>query len=123
MVCVGAARTVPRESATSGGVWRLRARTEVAGSDARGVCEKRPVLFDAKLLADRIGPEALGARPSLVAPFCPPLTQGWSYLFENVAVHPIVRKAGEYLLPGLWTTFAPQGVGLLKDGLGAAELR
>jgi hypothetical protein len=83
----------------------------------------RPVLFDAKLLADRIGPEALVARPPLVAPFCQLLTQGWSYLFENVPVHPMVRKAGEYLLPGLWTTFTPEGVGLLKDGLGAKELR
>jgi hypothetical protein len=83
----------------------------------------RPVLFDAKLLADRIGPEALGARPPLVAPFCPLLTQGWSYLFENVPVHPIIRKAAEYLLPGLWTTFTREGVGLLKDGLGSKDLR
>lgn len=83
----------------------------------------RPVLFDAKLLAGRIGPEALVARPPLVAPFCPLLTQGWSYLFESVPVHPMVRQAGEYLLPGLWTTFTPEGVGLLKDGLGAKELR
>lgn len=83
----------------------------------------RPVLFDAKLLADRITSEMLGARPPLVAPFCPLLTQGWSYLFENVPVHLRVRKAGEYLLPGLWTTFTPEGVGLLKDGLGAKELR
>ena len=83
----------------------------------------RPVLFDAKLLADRIGPQALGSRPPLVAPFCPLLTQGWSYLFENVPVHPRVREAGEYLLPGLWTTFTPEGVGLLKDGLDTKELR
>jgi hypothetical protein len=83
----------------------------------------RPVLFDAKLLADRIVPEALGAQPPLVAPFCPLLTQGWSYLFENVPMHPMVRKAGAYLLPGLWTTFTPEGVGLLKDGLGVKELR
>jgi hypothetical protein len=83
----------------------------------------RPVLFDAKLLADRIVPEALGAQPPLVAPFCPMLTQGWSYLFENVPIHPMIRKAGEYLLPGLWTTFTPEGVGLLKNGLGVKELR
>jgi len=88
-----------------------------------GGSDVRPVLFDAKLLADRILPEALGAQPPLVAPFCPLLTQGWSYLFENVPIHPMVRKAGDYLLPGLWTTFTPEGVGLLKDGLGVKELR
>jgi hypothetical protein len=38
-------------------------------------------------------------------------------------MHPMVRKAGEYLLPGLWTTFTPEGVWLLKDGLGVKELR
>jgi hypothetical protein len=58
-----------------------------------------------------------------VAPFCPLLTQGWSYLFENVLIHPMVRKAGDYLLPGLWTTFTPDGVRLLKNGLGVKELR
>jgi hypothetical protein len=83
----------------------------------------RPVLFDAKLLADRIVPEALEAQPPGVAPFCPMLTQGWSYLFENVPMHPMARKAGEYLLPGLWTTFTPEGVGLLKTGLDVKELR
>jgi hypothetical protein len=94
--------------------------------DARetfGDNEVRPVLFDAKLLADRIAPEELRAHPPLVAPFCPLLTQGWSYLFENVPIHPMVRRAGEYLLPGLWTTFTAEGVGLLKDGLGMKELQ
>lgn len=85
--------------------------------------EVRPVLFDAKLLAEQILPEELGAVPPLVAPFCPMLTQGWSYLFENVPVHPIVRNAGDYLLPGLWTTFAPEGTALLKEGMGAGLLR
>jgi hypothetical protein len=85
--------------------------------------EEWPVLFDAKLLADKIEAEALGAQPPRVAPFCPLLTQGWSYLFENVPVHPTVRKAREYLLPALWTTFAKEGVELLKDGLATGELR
>jgi hypothetical protein len=35
----------------------------------------------------------------------------------------MARKAGEYLLPGLWTTFTPEGVGLLKTGLDVKELR
>jgi hypothetical protein len=38
-------------------------------------------------------------------------------------MHPMVRMAGENLLPGLWTTFTQEGVGLLKDGLGMKELR
>lgn len=95
-------------------------------SDARdtfGGVEERPVLFDAKLLADRITPEALNARPPSVAPFCPLLTQGWSYLFENVPVHPFIRRLNRYLLPGLWTTFSSDGVALLKDGLGGKQLR
>jgi hypothetical protein len=96
---------------------------EIDALETFGGDDVRPVLFDAKLLADRIMPEALGAQPPLVAPFCPLLTQGWSYLFENVPMHPMVRKAGEYLLPGLWTTFTPEGVWLLKDGLGVKELR
>jgi hypothetical protein len=96
---------------------------EIDARETFGDGDLRPVLFDAKLLADRIVQEELGAHPPTVAPFCPLLTQGWSYLFENVPMHPMVRMAGENLLPGLWTTFTQEGVGLLKDGLGMKELR
>ena len=92
-------------------------------NDDFGSGEVRPVLFDAKLLADRIDSDLLNARPPMIAPFCPLLTQGWSYLFENVPVNPRVREAGAYLLPGLWTTFTPEGVALLREGLEEKQLR
>lgn len=95
-------------------------------SDARetfGEGEERPILFDARLLAGELRREELEARPPRVAPFCPLLTQGWSYLFENVPVRAPVRRAAEFLIPGLWTTFTREGVDFLAGRLEAKELR
>ncbi len=85
--------------------------------------EVRPILFDAMLLAGQITEEALLAKPPHVAPFCPVLTQGWAYLFGHVPVNEVIRKAGEHVLPGLWTTFSPAGVSLLKDWIGSGRIR
>jgi hypothetical protein len=56
-----------------------------------------------------------------VAPFCPMLSQGWSYLrAKEISLPPSVDGAGDHLLPSLWTAFDPDGmdivIGALREG-------
>jgi hypothetical protein len=76
--------------------------------------EPEPVLYDVYMLnlinADR--PEQ--PRKAL-APFCPMLTQGWSYMSIDWDMFPgMFKEIGKYLVPGLWTTFNPKGVEVIK---------
>jgi hypothetical protein len=52
------------------------------------------------------------------------LRQGWSLLGVRDARLPgAVREARNWLLPALWTTFAPQGVTILKDAIARGDFR
>ena len=61
-----------------------------------------------------------------IAPFCPMLTQGWVLMNETDkdTILPVpVRQAGRYLIPGLWTTFTPEGVKILSSAFNSGELQ
>ncbi len=78
--------------------------------------EPEPVLFDVGMLAiqrDVNRPQVLD-----FAPWMPLLTQGWMLLgdFEE-AMPQVLREARKHLLPGLWTTFAPEGVDILEQAM------
>jgi hypothetical protein len=82
----------------------------------------RAHLFDVAMLADRgVRPRETGPTPIL--PFCPMLRQGWALLAVREAEVPEpVRRARDWLLPALWTTFAPEGVQLLGQAIERGEL-
>ena len=75
--------------------------------------EPEPVIFDVGMLAARQIPQA--QRTLDFAPWMPMLTQGWMLLgdFANAMPEPL-RRARAHLLPGLWTTFAPEGMDVLE---------
>jgi hypothetical protein len=91
--------------------------------------EEEPVLYDVALLARKLpikGMEAsVGVHGSAalvrrgfrwVAPFCPMLTQGWSFVRSlKVEMPEIVDWASKQLVPGLWTTFNPNAAEALID--------
>ncbi len=83
-----------------------------------------PVPFDVALLANKLPrQERLLQSGRLIAPFCPMLTQGWAILEPYYDVLPsVVQKVGGQLLPGLWTTFLPDGVELLWAAITKGEL-
>jgi hypothetical protein len=74
-------------------------------------------LFDIAMLARRgVSPAETAAQTIL--PFCPMLRQGWSLLAVRDARLPdAVNAARDWLLPALWTTFAPEGVTILRDAI------
>lgn len=77
-------------------------------------------LFDVAMLARRGARprEAAPAKDVPILPFCPMLRQGWSLLAAREAELPdAVRAARDFLLPALWTTFAPDGVRLLRAAI------
>lgn len=79
-----------------------------------------PVLFDVALLANKIPkPDRL---PQNVGPFCPMLTQGWAML-AGQKLPPALKEARSHLVPALWTTFAPDGVEILRRAIEAGELQ
>ncbi|MBR1299260.1 caspase family protein [Bradyrhizobium sp. AUGA SZCCT0042] len=85
-------------------------------------------LFDVAMLARRgVRPREAGADAATdlpILPFCPMLRQGWSLLAVRDAQLPdAVRKARDWLLPALWTTFAPQGVELLREAIKRGDLQ
>lgn len=77
--------------------------------------EPEPVLFDVSMLTqvtNNVQPEDLVK----VAPFCPLLTQGWSYLSTDYDLfQPILKDLSKYLVPGLWTTFNSKGIELISQ--------
>lgn len=78
--------------------------------------ENVPMLFDVAMLANGwLGP---------VAPFCPLLRQSWATLAgRNIPPNPLLDRAGPYLLPGLWTTFKPEGMAMLFEALNRGEIQ
>lgn len=78
--------------------------------------EPEPVLFDVGMLA--MQRSAKIASSLNFTPWMPMLTQGWMLLgrFSEAMPAPL-RKARKYLMPALWTTFAPEGVEILRRGM------
>jgi len=59
-----------------------------------------------------------------ILPFCPMLRQGWSLLAVQGAELPAAaREARDWLLPALWTTFAPEGVKLLREAMARGDFK
>jgi hypothetical protein len=80
-------------------------------------------LFDVAMLARR-RVSAHEAGPNPIAPFCPMLRQGWSLLpVRDGQLADSVRQARDWLLPGLWTTFAPGGVLRLRQAIERGDFR
>lgn len=82
-----------------------------------------PVLFDVAMLASQV-PQAAQLSPAVAeplnhlnfAPWMPLLSQGWLLLGDiEQIMPPYLREARRYLLPGLWTRFAPEGMELLES--------
>ena len=85
-------------------------------------------LFDVAMLARRgVRPHEVGPNdpdPLAILPFCPMLRQGWSLLEVREAQLPdSVRQAQNWLLPALWSTFAPEGVELLRQAMLRGDFR
>jgi hypothetical protein len=85
-------------------------------------------LFDVAMLARRaVRPHEVGPNdpdPLAILPFCPMLRQGWSLLEVREAQLPdAVRQAQNWLLPALWSTFAPEGVELLRQAMLRGDFR
>jgi hypothetical protein len=85
-------------------------------------------LFDVAMLARRgVHPHEVGPNdpePLAILPFCPMLRQGWSLLDVQEARLPaVVRQAQNWLLPALWSTFAPEGVELLRQAMLRGDFR
>jgi hypothetical protein len=90
------------------------------------VRDQLPVFFDVAMLAAQVSTNEGDKQappfppPSNLdfAPWLPLLTQGWLLLgpFEE-ATPAVLRKAKQYLVPGLWTTFAPEGLDILEIAL------
>jgi hypothetical protein len=80
-------------------------------------------LFDVAMLAQRgVSPHETG--PQTILPFCPMLRQGWSFVAVREArLSEVVLAARDWLLPALWTTFAPEGVKLLRDAIAKGDFR
>lgn len=76
-------------------------------------------LFDVAMLARRgvVPSEApAGGRAMPILPFCPMLRQGWALLpVRDAKLARVIESAHQWLLPGLWTTFAPEGVDFLRQ--------
>jgi hypothetical protein len=85
-------------------------------------------LFDVAMLARRgVHPHEVGPNdpdPLAILPFCPMLRQGWSLLEVCEAQLPdAARQAQNWLLPALWSTFAPEGVELLRQAMLRGDFR
>jgi hypothetical protein len=71
------------------------------------------LLFDIAMLTS-LEPVEIVARGGFIVPFCPMLSQGWNFLVATGARIPEpAREAGRHLRQALWTTFDPEGVGIL----------
>lgn len=78
--------------------------------------EPEPVIFDVAMLAAQRDPKM----PQVLdfPPWMPMLTQGWLLMgaFAEAMPEP-VRRARVHLMPGLWTTFAPEGMDILEQAM------
>ena len=75
-------------------------------------------LFDVAMLSRRLSTDR---NRTGVSPFCPMLTQGWGLLrVTQTSMPPAVDRLRDFILPGLWTRFDAEGMGIvmtmLKNG-------
>ena len=83
----------------------------------------RTMLFDCAMLGDR-NVVARETGPPTILPFCPMLRQGWSLLAVREAqLADAAREARDFLLPALWTTFAPEGVTILGQAIARGDFK
>jgi hypothetical protein len=88
------------------------------------ICDSlRTMLFDCAMLADRnVIPHETG--PQTILPFCPMLRHGWALLAVREAqLADAARKARDFLLPALWTTFAAEGVTMLGQAIARGDFK
>lgn len=72
-----------------------------------------PTLFDVAMLAAQRSTEV--PQDLDYAPWLPVLTQGWMLLGKFEREMPdVLQQARRFLLPGLWTTFASEGMDILE---------
>lgn len=111
----------------AGLVGQVRSVDEIMRSDLGGVR-----LFDVAMLAEGFpGSDRNALTPfqeafdrGEIVPFCPMLSQGWSFLrIKGVALAPGVDAARDRLLPALWTTFDADGMDLVIRALDEGGLR
>jgi hypothetical protein len=80
-------------------------------------------IFDVALLAGRLSTPIPASALRLSFPFCPMLSQGWGLLrVRDVSVPDVVRRARDYLVPSLWTTFELNGTDLLSNAVRSGAL-
>jgi hypothetical protein len=79
-------------------------------------------LYDVAMLASRADPFIAPVKPSKpVAPFCPMLSQGWSYAAAyGINWHPIIATAAHR--SSLWTTFDPESIDRIKAAITDGEI-
>ena len=75
-------------------------------------------LFDTAMLSGTFAEDCAGGQ---VVPPAPMLRQGWELLrAKAVTVPPAFLEARSYLMNGLWTTFAPEGMAIIGASLSDA---
>jgi hypothetical protein len=79
--------------------------------------EPEPVIYDVKLLSTTLSDTNTDDLLRRHAPFCPMLSQGWSFLSINKHFGNEIQQFNKYLIPGLWTTFNREGVAILRTYL------
>ena len=86
--------------------------------------EPVPILFDVALLANKLPkPRLFSKMKERISPFCPMLTQGWALLKPYEGRLPtLVHKVRRDLVPGLWTTFNPEGTDRILSAIENGEL-
>lgn len=85
--------------------------------------EPEPVLFDVAMLNELSAPEPDKQVLENASPFCPMLNQGWSYLTINPEFYdPFLIEISKFRIPGLWTTFTPEGSALIKQKLKDSQI-
>ncbi|WP_281336244.1 hypothetical protein [Flavobacterium eburneipallidum] len=85
--------------------------------------EPEPVLFDVAMLNELSAPEPDKQVLENASPFCPMLNQGWSYLTINPEFYdPFLIEISKFRIPGLWTTFTPEGSTLIKQKLKDSQI-
>ena len=82
-------------------------------------------LFDIDMLARRPFDEAVRTSEQWqsVVPFCPMLSQGWDLIEAKQLIIPkLLLRASAFRKSSLWTTFKPEGMKILIDGIQNGEI-